>query len=120
MKRSLMPMDWKELMQKMAILQKAIYGFNATPIKILMPFFTEVGKRILSYIWRHRRTQIAKEILNNTNVTGDSAIPDFMLYCRAIGIERVRGGHRAGTVSQSSRAPRGKSTELQPQGFVFV
>lgn len=64
-----------------------------------MPLFTEIGKGILKYNWRHRRTQISNEILNNTNATGDIAVPDFMLYCRAIVIKTVWGRHRAGTVS---------------------
>ena len=40
---------------KMSVLSKAIYGFCAIPIKILMVLFTELEQVILNFVWNHER-----------------------------------------------------------------
>ena len=75
-----------------------------------MAFFTELEQKISQFIWKHKRSQIAKIVLRKKNGAGGIKLPDFRVYDKATVM--VLAQKQKYRPTEQDRKPRNKPMHL--------
>ena len=108
-----MPCSWIRRINivKISILPKAIYRFNAIPIKLPVAFFTEIDQIISKFVRKYKKTSNSQSNLEKEEWNWRNQTADLRLYYKATVIRTVWYQHKDRNIDQWNKI---ESPEINP------
>ena len=99
---------------KMSILPKAIYRFNAIPIKLPMVFFTELEQIISRFVWKYKKTSNSQSNLEKERWNQRNQLAWLQALLQATVIKTVWYWHKDRNIDQWDKI---ESPEINPRTY---
>ena len=99
---------------KMSTLSKAIYRFNAIPIKLPMVFYTELEQIISQFVWKHKITSNSQSNLEKEEGNWRNQPAWLQAIAQSFSIKTVWYWHKDRNIDQWDKK---ESPEINPRTY---
>ena len=90
---------------------------QCNPYQVTNGIFHGARTKISQFLWKHKRPQIAKEVLRKKNGAEVINFPDFRLYCKATVIKTVWYWNKNRNIDQWNKI---ESPEINPCTYGYL